>query len=332
MLDIPRLERIRLSRHPLSQRLVGNILTLNYKLLPGIGIAFENAERLPDEPVIFAMNHTDRYNYFPFQWRLWKQFDRFTATWVKGKYYEKPLMGAFMEKMNQLPTVSRGYIITKDFASTCGRTPTDAEYASLRRWVDSAATGVDVQTPDPQSLPDVLLSQPREVLGYAFDPAKEDYAGCVNSIFRIMMSRFVALNREVVRVKLDLLIFPQGTRSVRLLPGHVGISQIALHLKVPIVPIGCNGSDRIFPGGSPWGRKGRIVYRFGHPLRWADLAPFHIDEDYEPFSAEAEKTHARVFSGLADLVTDRIEELLDERHRRAPEAGLEAVKGADRFL
>ena len=42
---------------------------------------------MPDEPVIFAMNHTDRYNYVPFQYGLWQEKDRFTATWVKGKYY-----------------------------------------------------------------------------------------------------------------------------------------------------------------------------------------------------------------------------------------------------
>lgn len=332
MLDIPRLERIRLSRYPLSQRTVGQFLTLNYKLLPGVQIDFENPERMPREPVIFAMNHTDRYNYFPFQWRLWKQFNRFTTTWVKGKYYENSLMATFMEKMNQLPTVSRGYVITKDFTATCGRTPSDEEYACLRRWVDSAAQHVDIQRPQSGEIPERLLSTARDVLGHAFDPAREDYASCINTVFRIMMSRFVALNREAVRVGLDLLIFPQGTRSLRLLPGHIGISQIALHLKIPIVPVGCNGSDRIYTGGLPWGKHGRIVYRFGQPLLWSDLEAFHIEEDYEPFSAEAEKAFAPAFEGLAALTTSRIEELLDERHRRAPEAGVDAVRGADRFL
>ena len=181
MLDIPRLERIRLSRYPLSQRTVGHFLTLNYKLLPGVQIDFENPERAPREPVIFAMNHTDRYNYFPFQWRLWKQFNRFTTTWVKGKYYENSLMATFMEKMNQLPTVSRGYVITKDFTATCGRTPSDEEYACLRRWVDSAAQHADIQRPAPGQIPERLLSTARDVLGHAFDPAREDYAGAAST-------------------------------------------------------------------------------------------------------------------------------------------------------
>ena len=85
---------------------------LNYGLIPGVKIDFEDFEEVPPEPVIFAMNHTDRYNYFPFQYTLWRIANRFTATWVKGKYYESRFVGGFMESMNQLPTVSRGYIIT----------------------------------------------------------------------------------------------------------------------------------------------------------------------------------------------------------------------------
>ena len=51
-----------------------------------------------------------------------------------------------------------------------------------------------------------------------------------------MMGRFTELNEEAIAIGLDLLIFPQGTRAKRLLPGRVGIGQIALRLGVPIVP------------------------------------------------------------------------------------------------
>ncbi len=333
MLDIPRLHRIRLVKRPSVQVLTGHMLTLNYGYLPGIELEFEDDDRLPDERVIFAMNHTDRYNYFPFQHRLWKKHNRFTASWVKGKYYESAFVGAFMEKTNQLPTVSRGYLISRDFASAVGRPPSPAEYAMLRQWVDSEAIGGDGEPGrDLDQLPEPLLNRPRNVLGYAFDPEKEDYAGYVNSLYHIMMRRFVELNQEAVEAGLDLLIFPQGTRSVRLLPGHIGISQIALHLKIPIVPIGCNGSDQCHPGGSPWAKKGRIVYRFGHALRYEDLAEFHVEEDYEPFSSDAERRYQSRFQGLADLLTDRIEELLDERHRRDEDSGAAVGEGSERFI
>ena len=134
MLDLPLLERISLVRRPLSQRLMGGLLAVNYHALPGVAIEVEGAERIPGTPVVFAMNHTDRYNYFPFQFYLWRRFDRFTATWVKGKYYESRFLARFMESMLQLPTVSRGYLIAKDFLAAIdsrGRPVADVEYGHI---------------------------------------------------------------------------------------------------------------------------------------------------------------------------------------------------------
>ena len=333
MLDIPRLQRIRLSRRPLTQRVVGQLLRLNYGLLPGVPIHFENAERLPPKPVIFAMNHTDRYNYFPFQVYMWQNYDRFTTTWVKGKYYESALLGAFMEKTNQLPTVSRGYIITKDFVATLGRKPTNDEYQALSRWVASAASShSEPERPATDEVPEPLLSENRDVLGYAFDPSKDDYPGYVNTIFRIMMKQFIELNEEAIRSNLDILVFPQGTRSIRLLPGRIGISQIALHTRLPVVPVGCNGSDRVYPGSSPFAKRGRIVYRIGEPIDYDDISQFHPGEEFEPFSVDAETRYREAFEGLADLVTSRIDALLDEPYQLRETAGSGATQGTDRFI
>lgn len=333
MLDIARLERIRLERYPVMQRLTGSILLINRGLIPGFETVVEHVDRLPPEPVIFAMNHTDRYNYFPFQLWLWRSLDRFTAVWVKGKYYENAFVGGFMEKTNQLPTISRGYIITKDFQAAVKRAPTDAEYETMRRWVDAVAAGQGAGTePPPDALPDALLGQPRDVLGHPFDPQKQDWASYIDSLFRSMMQRFVGLNEQAARVGLDILIFPQGTRSKRLLPGHVGIAQIALHLKLPIVPVGCNGCDVLYPGASPWAKRGRVVYRFGDPIRHDEISRMHIGEPFAPFTPDAEKKHHVKFQALSDLVTDRIEGLLDEPYRRAPDAGADASRGSGRFI
>ncbi|MEZ4253024.1 MAG: hypothetical protein R3B99_32855 [Polyangiales bacterium] len=111
MLDIPRLDRIRLEARPRWQRAVARgVLFPNYELVPArkVEIVFEGYEKVPKESVVFAMNHTDRFNYWPFQYQLWRDHRRFTATWVKGKYYENPIVGKFMEMTNNLPTVSRG--------------------------------------------------------------------------------------------------------------------------------------------------------------------------------------------------------------------------------
>ncbi|MBW1756584.1 MAG: 1-acyl-sn-glycerol-3-phosphate acyltransferase, partial [Deltaproteobacteria bacterium] len=119
MLDLPRLKRIRLMKRPIGQVFFGHtVLTPNYKYLHGIDIQVEGIEKIPNEPVIYAMNHTDRFNYFPFMYRMWKLKQRFMTVWVKGKNYESPFVGTFMELTSNLPTVSRGYIITKDFTLT----------------------------------------------------------------------------------------------------------------------------------------------------------------------------------------------------------------------
>lgn len=338
MLDLPRLQRLRLVRRPLSQRVFGRLLQLNYGLWPGVDLEVEHAEKIPPAPVIFAMNHTDRYNYWPFQYKLWRLGDRFTTAWVKGKYYENALLARFMESMLQLPTVSRGYLITKDFQSVLKRTPTDQEYALLRDVVDRRAVGEPAELPVPPEVPELLLRRARNSLGVAFDPAERDYADYICDLFHAMMARFVELNREARDLGLDLLVFPQGTRSVQLLPSRIGIAQIALHLRIPVVPVGCNGSDQVYPSASPFAKRGAITYRIGDPIHYEDLAPFHVDEDFAPFSGAAERDHIEAFRGVARRVTESIDALLDPRYQLArggDEAGADEVernRSAERFV
>ncbi len=333
MLDLARLERIRLTRRPGGQVFVGQLLRANYAVPPGVEIVLEGEDRVPEESVIYAMNHTDRYNYFPFQLRLLRQLDRFTATWVKGKYYESALLGKFMEWTNNLPTVSRGYLITRDFKSVTQRTPKSDEYAVLRKWVDASAAGESPGVPkEVQSIPSALFDEPRNVLGRAFDPSKEDYAAYINAMFITMMSRFLELNRKTFECGLDLLIFPQGTRSLRLSRGHIGLAEIALHFRKSIVPVGCSGSDRLYPGASPFAKPGRVVYRFGEPISYEEMSPFHIEDDFEPFRLADEDRHRARFQGLVDLVMDRINELVDPPYRYSDEFDSASEKAGDRFI
>jgi 1-acyl-sn-glycerol-3-phosphate acyltransferase len=328
VLDIPRMERIRLSARPTSQRLVAALaLSPNYRLAR-TRITVEGEENLPAEPVVFALNHTDRYNYWPFQFELWRRHGRFTATWVKGKYYENAIVGAFMERTNNLPTVSRGYIITRDFVSTLGRRPTDEEYAALRALVDAEANGAPIE---PSALvPEALLTQPRDLLGRPFDPTSERYPEAVCAVFTRMMGRFLELHEEAFALGLDLLVFPQGTRSIRLTPGRIGMAQVALRYRKTIVPVGCNGSDRVYPGSSPLAKGGKIVYRIGVPLPYEAMASYHIDEPFTPFDARVEVRHRARFQGLTDLVMERIDDLLDEPYRFGEDT--DGVKGSERFL
>ena len=335
MLDLDRIEGIRLSANPWFQKAVAlTLLAPNYHTPPFVRIAFEGADDLPSEPVIFAMNHTDRYNYWPLQYKLWLSLGRYTAAWVKGKYYEHPLMGKFMELVNSIPTVSRGYLISRDFKTTLGRRPSDEEYIAARGWVDAQAARVSGETVEPPAdgFPDEILTRARSILGRVFDPVEETWAECVNGLFQTMMRRFVELNAEATEKGLDTIIFPEGTRSIRLSRGHIGLAQIALAQRRTIVPVGCNGCDRLYPGGSPVARGGEVVYRFGEPMTHEQMAPYHVDEAFEPFSPAAEVTHRQRFQGLVDRVMGRIDELLDERHRVREDRESEGVKGISRFV
>lgn len=325
MLDLPRLERIRLTSRPLAQRLVAQLMLVpNYELPPRVRIDLEGFERVPEEPVLYAMNHTDRYNYWPFQYALWRRKNRFTATWVKGKYYQSPFVGKFMELTNNIPTVSRGYLISRDFVNTVGRPPTEEEYAALRGWVEG--TG-----PWPGDVPAEVLDRPRDMLGRPFDPANESYPEAIDRLFRAMMRRFVELNGEAFDKGVDVLVFPQGTRSKRLPRGHIGLAQIALAFKRTIVPVGCSGSDVAYPGSSPLARPAHIVYRLGEPITYEDMAPFHVPE-FEPFTPEAEEAHRPRFQGLVDVVMDRINELVDEPYQRGGPDDGDGVQGVSRFV
>ena len=331
MLDLDRLDRIRLSARPFFQRFVARVLlTPNYELPPRVKIDLEGAEKVPDEPVIFAMNHTDRFNYWPFQYAWWRRRGRFTATWVKGKYYETPTVGKFMELTNNIPTVSRGYLITKDFLATLGRRPTDAEYEALRALVDAAARAAE-REPD-RVIDRAILTRARTMLGRRFDPASESYARAVEELFRRMMRRFVELNEEAAQLGLDLLIFPQGTRSIRLSRGHVGLSQIAMHLDRPVVPVGCSGSDRVYPSSSPIARPGHVIYRFGDPVRREDAAAWVPAGSFDPFTAEAEAKHQPQFQAFVDDLMQRIDGLVDAPYRFAEDGASGGVEGSDRFV
>ena len=309
------------------------VLAPNYNFLPGIEVEIEGLDRIPREPVIFAMNHTDRFNYFPFMYRLWRQESRYMTVWVKGKYYETAATGMFMELTSNIPTVSRGYIITKDFTLTMGRRPTEAEYYTLRARVNAEADpDSDPSSVDVSQISQNLLLTKRDILGVQFDPNREPYARGINNVFAAMMREFVKLNERSFDLGLDLLVFPQGTRSVRLLPGRIGMMEIALRYQKTIVPIGCNGCDLVYQGSLPIAKKGKVVYRVGEPICYDELSEFHIDEPFDPFSAEAEHKHRDKFQGAVDLVMNRINDLVDPEYQFSDDLKSTGVRGTSRFI
>jgi len=325
MLDLELMRRIRLRPRPLSQRLLAyGFLLPQYVVNSRVPITFEGQEKVPDDPVIFAMNHTDFYTFFPFMYHYIRFADRYTSAWVKGKNYDSRAMATFMEVTNNIPVPSRGYLLARDFLNTMERKPTEEEYRALR---DHCERGGPTD-----GIPAELLGRARDLFGHAFDPSKESYQDALDAVFRTMMRIFVELNGQAFETGLDLLVFPQGGRSVRLSRGHVGMSQIALHYRRTIVPVGANNVDLVYPGKSVLAKPAEVVYRFGDPISYEEMAPFHVPEGFEPFSPEAEQRHREQFQGLVDMVMDRIEPLLDPRHRYTDDRESDGLEGSERFV
>ena len=66
------LQSIHIRKNPIAQKVFAKILGVSYTLPTKTNIVVEGWENIPDEPCFLAMNHTDRFNYWPFQYMLSK--------------------------------------------------------------------------------------------------------------------------------------------------------------------------------------------------------------------------------------------------------------------
>ncbi len=68
-------------------------------------------------------------------------------------------------------------------------------------------------------------------------------------------------------------IYPEGTRSPdgRLYRGRTGVGWLAMHSKVPVIPVAMVGTEKLMPPGTKIPRPGRIGIRIGKPLLFAEL-------------------------------------------------------------
>lgn len=330
MIDEEHLTRLPLSREPLGQKVVGTVfLGPNYNLPPRTRIVLEGVENIPrDHTVMFAMNHTDRYNYWPFQYKMWRRGGLpYTTTWVKGKYYENAALAWFFDHCNNIPLPSRGYLILQDARALLDRKLSDDEYRVLRDLVDGR---VEQDAVREAASADVmrLLEEPRR----DYEPGRESYAEFVRRWNDRLMGLVVKRTCEALfELHNNVIVFPQGTRSLRLLPGKPGLAQFALRYEVPVVPVGSMGSEEAYPSGNPWAGGGTCRYVIGKPLGVDDaFADCRIEKPYAPFTAEAD-AHRACFERATERITAAIDDLLDEPYKLDPEGEAEGAR-ADRLI
>ncbi len=180
MIDLEHLNSISLSSNPLGQRIMARyVLSPNYRLFQNVDIRLENVERIPrDETVIYAMNHTDRYNYWPFQYELWRMHYPFTTVWAKGKYYRSKAVGKFLDSCNVIPVPSMGYLVEEYYKQSFGRKIGKEEYRVIKDWIDGkideAASAGETQGRDDDPLQGKLH---RASQGIPSDPDGESGRG-----------------------------------------------------------------------------------------------------------------------------------------------------------
>jgi 1-acyl-sn-glycerol-3-phosphate acyltransferase len=306
MIDIEYLQKIRLVSKPFGQMIVANLLLLpNYRLFAKVDIRIENIERIPrGENVIFAMNHTDRFNYWPFQYKMLKlKAYPFTTVWVKAKYYKNAFLAKGLDLCNLIPVPSLGYLIEEFYRKKFNRKMDRDLYRVVKDIIDGR---LEAAGPQERAAVETL-----QALG-------DQFADFIRGYYEGVMEKVAELSRTALFEKnLNLIIFPEGTRSVKLAEGRTGVAQLALHTEKRIVPVACNNSEEVYTGSLPFARSGRIIYRVGEPLSVSDqLKDYRIGEPFRLFSHESQQRYREQFEGATRIVMASIEGMLDEKYRR----------------
>jgi 1-acyl-sn-glycerol-3-phosphate acyltransferase len=196
-IDIDYLNKINLKTFSWGQVITAlSVLTPNYYLINKVKIEIENPENIPkDETVIFAMNHTDRYNCWPFQHKMWTMRKGYpqTTTWVKGSYYNNFLMAKFFNWTNGIPIPSRGYIITEDFKDIIKEKISKVEYRLLRDLVEGKKKLKEISDEISENLKTVL-EYPRAIL----ETVEMPYAEYVEKYYRALMAKVAEVNLQAL--------------------------------------------------------------------------------------------------------------------------------------
>jgi 1-acyl-sn-glycerol-3-phosphate acyltransferase len=249
MIDIEYLNKIRLVSQPIGQKIVAYCLLLpNYSLFAKVDIRIENAERIPrGESVIFAMNHTDRFNYWPFQYKLLKMREfPFATVWVKAKYYKNAFLAKGLDLCNLIPVPSMGYLIEEFYRKKFNHKMDKGLYRAVKDMIDGRLAEAGPQ---------------ERAAVEAIQAMGEQFAEFIRSYYEDVMEKVAELSRIALCEKqLNLIIFPEGTRSVTLSEGRTGLAQLALHTEKRIVPVACNNSEEVYTGSLPFAKSGRITY------------------------------------------------------------------------
>lgn len=311
--------------NPVIRRSVAGTVALGASIvyrLGGVRVVFENPEHMGDAPSVIMMNHSHLYDWLPVRLEMFRRYGRMCANLVKPLPYQQTLQGHFLHATGNVPIASRGYVLIADFRLLHGRKPTEAEYRNLRDRIDGRGELRGEATPEVER----ALTEPRDMLGRAFDPATESYGHAVQDVFRRFAVRTAELADNAMRQRSWLLVTPQGVVNSRLTPARIGALQFAHHLDRPIVPCGVSGVRECFPGGILKPAGGTITVRFGQPFR------FRLPDDHRIFEKASEDRNRGLIEAEGQRMMQRINDLLDPQYQWDEDPEGDGLKGVGRFV
>ncbi len=273
------------------------------------------------EPVLFATNASQKYDFLPFRYAL-KKFDLApTMTLVKSKYYQSALARAALNRAGSIPIVSKGYLITLDFRAVTGRRPTNAEYRVIRDAIDS---GDDL----PSELQTLLQTKTRRCCGRQYE-AGTGYSTFMRGLYADLLAALIERCKYANRQGVHIHIYPEGTTSGRLGQGRIGAVQMAWATGLPIVPVGISGTHTAMSHDGVMTRPGEIELHFGEPIKLpSDLLP----ASFTAFSPADERTYAEPLQAWTKRIMDELDRLLPSSYGYEGQANPTMPTGASRFL
>jgi hypothetical protein len=208
-----------------------------------------------------------------------------------------------LDLCNLIPVPSMGYLIEEFYRKQFNRKMDKSLYRAVKDIIDGRMAEASLQ--------ERAAIEALQAMG-------EHFAEFLRGYYEGVMAKVAELSRLALCEKnLNLIIFPEGTRSLKLAEGRTGLAQLALYTEKRIVPVACNNSESVYPGSLPLARSGRITYRIGEPLSVFDqLGPYRISEPFVLFSRESQQRYREQFEGVTRIVMERIEAMLDAKYRQ----------------
>ncbi|MBL8603756.1 MAG: 1-acyl-sn-glycerol-3-phosphate acyltransferase [Myxococcales bacterium] len=276
----------------------------------------------PQGPVLYASNATAKYDFMTFRSAM-RRLGQRVVTVTKAKNYHVAWMRPVLERTGVIPLASRGYVLLVDALATLGRRLDEGEYRRVR----DALSGGPSFASEPALRP--LLTRPREILGYPFDPRETPYAEAIGRVYAATLGDALRLTREAVAEGYSVHIYPEGTVASRLGVGRSGVMQLAWALGLDVVAAAMSGCPRVFRGATPTLRRGTVTLRFGAPYKPALGA---LGEDFVPFSLAHEARHRGTLDAETEGLMLRLNALLDPDYQRLAGFESDAARGTRRFL